>query len=222
MTSWNYYFIGRKNGKSECLYNKQLQIIRDYMEKREEKKMIGNTKFEFEAMPCVVKAMDDIEWAMSVPRYPAFSIEVQPKTAIQASQLFDYLHKGTKLNMSMECRGLFLEKDLNVARGSRFLISTLEPERIIHSGPATIVFWNDKTKTVVKCSKNDIYDEYEAFCAALAIKMFGSNSHLKKMIHDKTEDRTPKKEADVEIKCDDKSLQKAINNLKKAFGVEYQ
>lgn len=64
----------------------------------------------------------------------------------------------------------------------------LTPLKIIHSGPATIVFWNDKTKTVVKCSENDIYDEYEAFCAALAIKMFGSNSHLKKMIHNKTEE----------------------------------
>lgn len=58
--------------------------------------------------------------------------------------------------------------------------------RIIHSGPATIVFWEDGTKTVVKLSENDIYDEYAAFAAALAIKCYGSNSQVKKIIERKT------------------------------------
>jgi len=152
--------------------------------------MIGDTKFESEPMPCVVREMNNMEFETGVRvSMPEFTLEAYPKTPEMAQRLFDYMQKGTNLSMRIERRGLFLEKDLNVARGSRFLTSTLEPERIVHSGPATIVFWNDKTKTVVKCSKNDIYDEYEAFCAALAIKMFGSNSHLKKMIRDKTEER---------------------------------
>ena len=58
----------------------------------------------------------------------------------------------------------------------------VDVKRIIHSGPATIVFWEDNTKTVVRCSENDIYDEYSAFCSALAIKLYGTNSHLKKVI----------------------------------------
>ena len=58
----------------------------------------------------------------------------------------------------------------------------VNPTRIIHSGPATIVFWDNGTKTVVKLSDNDWFDEYDAFCAAFAIKMFGSNSRVKKMI----------------------------------------
>ena len=65
--------------------------------------------------------------------------------------------------------------------------SNLQPKRIIHSGPATIVFWEDGTKTVVKLSENDIYDEYDAFTAALAIKIFGSNSAVKKLIKNVTE-----------------------------------
>lgn len=63
------------------------------------------------------------------------------------------------------------------------------PKRILHSGPCTIVFWEDGTKTIVRLSENDIYDEYQAFCAALAIKLYGSNSHLKKVIRDKWEER---------------------------------
>ena len=59
-------------------------------------------------------------------------------------------------------------------------------KKIIHSGPCTIVFWDDDTKTVVRCSENDTYDEYSAFCAALAIRIYGTNSHLKKVIEAKT------------------------------------
>lgn len=67
------------------------------------------------------------------------------------------------------------------------------PTKIIHSGPCTIVFWNDNTKTIVRCSENDTYDEYAAFCAALAIKIYGSNSKLKKMINKVTKEEIKKK-----------------------------
>ena len=218
MTSWNWY-IGHFLEKEHQL--EWQKDILNQLKEREEKKMIGDTKFESESMPCLVREMSDMSLEHGERlRIPEFTLEVYPKTPEVAQMLLDYMRKGTDLNMRIERRGLFLEKDLNVARGSSFLTSTLEPERIVHSGPATIVFWNDKTKTVVKCSENDIYDEYEAFCAALAIKMFGSNSHLKKMIRDKTEERTPKKEAEVEVKCEDSSLQEALSKLKKAFGVE--
>lgn len=56
------------------------------------------------------------------------------------------------------------------------------PERIILNFPATIVFWKDGTKTVVKCAAGTDPDLYNAFCAALAKKVFDTNSHLKKVI----------------------------------------
>lgn len=58
----------------------------------------------------------------------------------------------------------------------------LEPKRIIKNGIATIVFWNDDTKTIVKCAEDDEPDDYMAFCAAYCKKVFGSNSHLKRVI----------------------------------------
>lgn len=60
----------------------------------------------------------------------------------------------------------------------------LEPKRIIRNGIATIVFWNDGTKTIVKCAEDDEPDDYMAFCAAYCKKVFGSNSHLKRVIKD--------------------------------------
>lgn len=59
-------------------------------------------------------------------------------------------------------------------------------QRIIVNGDATIVFWKDDTKTVVKRSPDTEYSLYNAVTAALAIKLFGSNSKLQKVIERKT------------------------------------
>ena len=69
---------------------------------------------------------------------------------------------------------------------------TLVPVRILKNDPATIVFWRDGSKTVVKRGEETAPNDYEAFTAALAIKVFGNNSHLKKMIQKTTVEQKPK------------------------------
>ena len=75
---------------------------------------------------------------------------------------------------------------------------THEPEkgpivtRILKSGPYTHVFWADGTKTSVRRSPDEEDNNYAAFTAALAIKMYGSNSALKRMLKDKIEVQKPK------------------------------
>ena len=64
--------------------------------------------------------------------------------------------------------------------------------RILKSGDRTIVFWADGTKTIVKRAEDEPDNEYSAFTAALGIKLYGSNSALKRMIHDKTDYQFPK------------------------------
>ena len=58
-----------------------------------------------------------------------------------------------------------------------------EVQRIIFHDPATIVFWKDGTKTVVKCMKNEPYSEYYGFLCALGKKIYGTNSKLTRMIN---------------------------------------
>jgi hypothetical protein len=58
------------------------------------------------------------------------------------------------------------------------------PTKIIRSNNATIVFWSDDTKTVVKRSPTTPDDPYNAFCAALGIKLYGTNSALKRAIRE--------------------------------------
>lgn len=45
-----------------------------------------------------------------------------------------------------------------------------------------VVIWNDTEKTIVRLSPNNPDDIYMAFTAALAKRIFGTNSHIKKVI----------------------------------------
>lgn len=60
--------------------------------------------------------------------------------------------------------------------------SVFMPEKIIKSADRTIVFWKDGTKTIVRRSDDTADDLYSAFCAALAKKVYGSNSQVKKIL----------------------------------------
>lgn len=57
-----------------------------------------------------------------------------------------------------------------------------EVDRIIFNNPATIVFWKDGTKTVVKVSDGETYSPYYGFLAALAKKIYGSNSAIQRIV----------------------------------------
>ena len=48
-------------------------------------------------------------------------------------------------------------------------------KNVIFNDPATIVFWSDGTKTVVKCGENDIYDPEKGLAMAVAKKYLGTN-----------------------------------------------
>lgn len=72
-------------------------------------------------------------------------------------------------------------------------VNPLHVDRIIFSPPATIVFWKDGTKTVVKCADGEPFSEYNGFAAALLKKVFGSNSAVKKIIQRKKQYAAPAK-----------------------------
>lgn len=52
---------------------------------------------------------------------------------------------------------------------------TSKIKNVIFNDPATIVFWSDGTKTVVKCGENDIYDPEKGLAMAVAKKYLGTN-----------------------------------------------
>lgn len=45
--------------------------------------------------------------------------------------------------------------------------------KVIFNDPATIIYWSDNTRTVVKCSKDDIYDPEKGMAMAICKKILG-------------------------------------------------
>ncbi len=48
---------------------------------------------------------------------------------------------------------------------------------VIFNNPATIVFWSDDTKTVVKCQDGDVYDPEKGLAMAISKKFFGNKGN---------------------------------------------
>lgn len=46
-------------------------------------------------------------------------------------------------------------------------------KKVIYNDPATIIFWSDGTKTIVKCMEDEEYDPEKGFMAAVTKKVFG-------------------------------------------------
>lgn len=86
------------------------------------------------------------------------------------------------------------------------------PKQIIYNPPATIVFWEDGTKTVVKCSESETYSEYYGFLAALGKKIFETNSEVNRIV--KT--YIPKPKEEPKMKPTDKSGKKSETFRKNA------
>lgn len=55
--------------------------------------------------------------------------------------------------------------------------SMLGIKNVIHHDPATIVYWCDGTKTVVKCVENDIYDPEKGLAMAISKKVLGNEGN---------------------------------------------
>lgn len=53
-----------------------------------------------------------------------------------------------------------------------------EIDRVIFNAPATIVFWADGTKTVVKCQEGDTYSKETGLAVAIAKKVFGNKGNF--------------------------------------------
>lgn len=84
-------------------------------------------------------------------------------------------------------------------------------DRVVFSGPATIVFWEDGEKTVVKCSKDQQYDKYAGFTAACMKKLFGSTSRAKAIMNECAVEEIPKPkkhkhEGNTPCECDEEVI----------------
>ena len=91
---------------------------------------------------------------------------------------------------------------------------------VIFNNPATIVFWSDGTKTVVKCDERDEFDPEKGLAMAICKKYFGGgfyNDIFKKWI---PEEDAPVIEIDGQITMNEiaEKFQRLAKAAKSVFG----
>ena len=64
-----------------------------------------------------------------------------------------------------------------------FTVQEVQPKKLIVNGPATVILWDDGTKTVAKCSTDEPFDPEKGVAIAIA-KRFVSSSKLHRMFDD--------------------------------------
>lgn len=100
-----------------------------------------------------------------------------------------------------------LIKTVITSKKEKNVMSTIDfrVKKIMHNGPATIVFWKDGTKTVVRLKEGDKYDPYAAFTAAVAKRLYGKTVKISEIVDRYSKDlkkidipETPPRELSVE------------------------
>lgn len=98
--------------------------------------------------------------------------EVQINGYIYSNQFFD-INEGILIG-GRDC----VKESLNALYGTRNLKKgILEVKKVIFNEPATIVFWKDGTKTVVKCRDGETFDPEKGVALCFMKKALGNNFH---------------------------------------------
>lgn len=117
-------------------------------------------------------------------------VEVKTNVSVSTSQNIDKLHKFVKRLLNNEYgrhnaeRNDPLIKTVKTSEKEKSIVSTIDfrVKKIMHNGPATIVFWKDGTKTVVRLKEGDKYDQYAAFTAAVAKRLYGKTVKISEIV----------------------------------------
>ena len=95
------------------------------------------------------------------------------------SVLYDGAHAGKsdknkeETKMATTYDGKTGKKYYDYTQASAAYRSAFGIDKVVYSPPATIVFWKDGSKTVVKCSENDAFDPLVGIAFALMRKVYG-------------------------------------------------
>lgn len=150
----------------------QAQKIRREMEEKEQtqpKKLIGNITDGY----MYVDAVDAIAYAAEV----ASRKEKQKKVELNLSCCRDGVKR--MLNDMFGIGGDNMNTNYSdmYKKGSLFGMNGLRIKNVIFNKPATIVYWDDGDKTVVKCGKGEQYDPEKGLAMAISKKALGNRGN---------------------------------------------
>ena len=113
--------------------------------------------------------MEKLPWNPSkdVIRVSANNLGIDIDRAIYTAMAIDYSRQSTER----------AEKNDIV----RFGMCNVNIRKVVFNDLATIVFWSDNTKTVVKCGPDDIFDKEKGLALAIVKKMAGNDNRFHKV-----------------------------------------
>lgn len=75
----------------------------------------------------------------------------------------------------------YINKDTKKTAYKEGLVAELTPTNVIFNPPATIVFWEDGEKTVVKCGEGEVYDKEKGLAMAFCKRVWGNKGRFNTM-----------------------------------------
>lgn len=106
-----------------------------------------------------------------MPIVPAYVDKSKPYTIVIPSDRYSMMFNCTNKNNSTTKHSALIPKC--TPKPTNYLP---EIKNVKFNGPATIVFWADGTKTVVKCQDGDDYSEEVGLAMCIVKKAFGNTS----------------------------------------------
>lgn len=91
--------------------------------------------------------------------------------------------RDTKETVELFCRDLEIHTEWGGDKRGFAIVDTLpftgnaKIKKVIFNNPATIVFWEDGTKTVVKCMEGDTFSKEMGLAMCICKKVLGSQYH---------------------------------------------
>ena len=111
------------------------------------------------------------------------------------------------------------DPQISIKKKEENAMKNIQVKSIKYDRNYTTVTWTDGTKTTVRCSYNDVYSPYNGFCSALAKKIFGTSSQVRKLVDTKDEAvEIAKKKTEQKEK---ERLAKIARNRKERYQVKY-
>lgn len=128
-----------------------------------------------------VNTMDYSTWRIPEPDEPNYSLtwnrSFDPYGVLPQflkDEIKPYLENDIKMTKEMA------KKMLNDHYGIRSTYPKAKKVYYDEAAGVTVVLWIDGTKTIVKAAEGDKHDAYLGYCTALAKKIHGTNSALKR------------------------------------------
>lgn len=174
----------------------QVQKIRREMEEKEKtqpKKLIGNITDDYmyvdavDAMTYAAAAKEKMDKKEDAVTEELFLIPSRNSGRNMVKRMLNDMFGIGGDNMNTNYSDMY-------KKGSLFGMNGLRIKNVIFNEPATVVYWDDGDKTVVKCGKGEQYDPEKGLAMAISKKALGNRGNyfneFKKWLPKGTKDAT--------------------------------